>query len=289
MEANPNFRAGTTPILTTNFLSRIESASPSAPDLSEDDTGISWGHHQFTSGSMTIKSILTSWESVGSTVMARKLIAAGIKTCKVACHICFDNSITTSSYLADAYLSNMVDQLWDVWTAAGGVSITKNVYCYYTNSIAKPTSTGNATAVQMGLDQNPPSSPPASSPPASTFVGSTDGPSVCSMFVLAGAEGGSVGPGPASEGTMHKGGRGSADEGKKGRGSTDRGSTDKGLMGAGSTGRDSSSMGEGGLTGGGPIVEDLMGGSSTGGGFISKVGGGPTSGVKANSGLQVSA
>jgi hypothetical protein len=127
MEANPNFRAGTTLILTTNFLSRIESASPSAPDLSEDDTGISWGHHQFTSRSMTIKSILTSWESVGSTVMAGKLIAAGIKTCKVARHICFDNGITTSSYLADAYLSNMVDQLWDMWTAAGRVSITKNL------------------------------------------------------------------------------------------------------------------------------------------------------------------
>jgi hypothetical protein len=124
MEANPNFRAGTMLILTTNFLSRIKNASPAAPDFSEDDTGISWGHHQFTSGSTTTKSVFTSWESVRSTVIACKLITTRIKTCKVACHICFNNGIITSSYLADAYLSNMVDQLWDVWTTAGGVSLT---------------------------------------------------------------------------------------------------------------------------------------------------------------------
>jgi hypothetical protein len=123
MEANSSFRAGATPILMTDFLSRIESASPAAPDLSEDDTGASWGHHQFTSGTMTIKSVLTSWESVRSTAMACKLIAAGIKTCKVTRHICFNNGISTSSYLADAYLSNMVDQPWDLWIAAGRVSL----------------------------------------------------------------------------------------------------------------------------------------------------------------------
>jgi hypothetical protein len=109
----------------TDFLSRIESASPAAPNLSEDDAGASWGHHQFTSRTMTIKSILTSWESVGSTAMACKLIAAGIKTCKVAHHICFNNGISTSSYLADAYLSNIVGQLWDLWIAVGGVSLTE--------------------------------------------------------------------------------------------------------------------------------------------------------------------
>jgi hypothetical protein len=125
MEANSSFGAGATPILTTDFLSRIESASPAAPNLSEDDTGASWGHHQFTNGTMTIKSVLTSWESVGSTAMARKLIAAGIKTCKVARHICFNNGISTSSYLADAYLSNVIGQLWDLWIAAGGVSLTE--------------------------------------------------------------------------------------------------------------------------------------------------------------------
>jgi hypothetical protein len=64
-------------------------------------------------------------------------------------------------------------------------------------------------------------------------------------------------------------------------------STGRGSMGKCSTGRYSSLLGEG-STGGGLIVEDLMGGSSTGGGIINKVGGGLTSGVKANVGLQVS-
>jgi hypothetical protein len=74
MEANSSFRTGATLILTTNFLSRIENASPTASDLSEDDTGASWGHHQFTSRTMTIKSVLTFWKSVRSTAIACKLI-----------------------------------------------------------------------------------------------------------------------------------------------------------------------------------------------------------------------
>jgi hypothetical protein len=122
MEAHPNFRVGLTPSLTSDFLSRIENSNPTDPSLSEDDTGSSWGHHQFTGGSMTVKSVIRSWDCVGSTTTACKLIAAAIKTCKVARHICFEQNIHTTSFLADIYLSNLIDELSDVWVKAGGVS-----------------------------------------------------------------------------------------------------------------------------------------------------------------------
>ena len=121
MEEDVAFKHGPTPTLTMDFLSRIENADPYVADLSEDDSGPSWGHSQFTSGNMTLTSVLQSWESIGSTEMACHLIAASIKTCKVARHICFEQKITTGSYLSDAYLQNLVEVLWTLWKKAGGV------------------------------------------------------------------------------------------------------------------------------------------------------------------------
>ncbi|KAF8223605.1 hypothetical protein L208DRAFT_1316095 [Tricholoma matsutake] len=54
MEETPDFKNGPTPHLTATFLSRIENANPNSPDISEDDSGSSWGHLQFTSGNMSI-------------------------------------------------------------------------------------------------------------------------------------------------------------------------------------------------------------------------------------------
>jgi len=122
MEAQSSFRSGPTPSLTTNFLSRLEKSTPIDPSISEDETGPSWGHYQFTSGNMTIKSVIRSWDCVGTTTFACTLIAATVKICKVARHICFDQNINTTSFLADAYLSNLIDELCDVWVKAGGVS-----------------------------------------------------------------------------------------------------------------------------------------------------------------------
>ena len=119
MEAQADFRSGPTPSLTTSFLSRLEKSTPTDPSISEDETGQSWGHYQFTSGNMNVKSVIRSWDCVGTTAIARKLIAAAVKICKVARHICFEKSIKTTSYLADAYLSNLIDELSDVWVEAG--------------------------------------------------------------------------------------------------------------------------------------------------------------------------
>lgn len=79
---------------------------------------------------MTIKSVIRSWDCVGTTTIACKLIAAGIKTCRVARHICFEQNINTLSYLADVYLSNLIDQLADVW-AETGVSFFFQYFIFY--------------------------------------------------------------------------------------------------------------------------------------------------------------
>jgi hypothetical protein len=137
MGAQSDFRAGPAPSLTTSFLSRLENSVPTDPSLSEDDTGPSWGHYQFTSGSMTIKSVIRSWDCVGTTTIACKLIAAAVKICKVARHICFEQNINTTSFLADVYLSNLIDELCDVWVGAGGVSFLFIIFIFLLMTISK--------------------------------------------------------------------------------------------------------------------------------------------------------
>jgi len=105
------------------FLKRIEHADPNAPDISEEDNNESWGHHQFTAASLTCTTVLTSWDCIGNIDVACRLIAAAIKTCRVARHLCFSRNIKASTYLSDIYLSKVVELLWSLWKGAGGVSI----------------------------------------------------------------------------------------------------------------------------------------------------------------------
>jgi hypothetical protein len=104
-----------------SFLDRIENADPNSPDLSEDDLNASWGHYQFTAGGQTISMVLTSWKSVGNTSVARRLLAAALKTSKVARHVCFERAVEPSSFLSDVYVQLLVDKLLDLWKDAGGV------------------------------------------------------------------------------------------------------------------------------------------------------------------------
>jgi hypothetical protein len=105
------------------FLNRIERADPHAPDISEEDNNESWGHHQFTATSLTCTTVLTSWDCIDNIDVVCRLIAAAIKTCRVARHLCFSWNINASTYLSDIYLSNVVKLLWSLWKDAGGVSI----------------------------------------------------------------------------------------------------------------------------------------------------------------------
>jgi hypothetical protein len=97
------------------FIDRIEHADPSAED-NEDNMDLSWGHTQFTSGSLTCFSVLVSWPAVGNVATAFRLLAAAVKTAKVARQLCFTKGISnTGGYLADAYIQNIIELLWTCW------------------------------------------------------------------------------------------------------------------------------------------------------------------------------
>lgn len=100
------------------LIERIESADPNAPDVDEDNTNLGWGHMQFTAGNLTCRSVLRTWEDIGNVKMAYRLLAATVKTCLVARHLCFTNNINASespsSYLSDSYLREVVEILWNL-------------------------------------------------------------------------------------------------------------------------------------------------------------------------------
>ena len=121
MQSSPEFKVGKSSDNFTTFLERIKNANPNDPNLSEDDSDASWGHYQFTGGQLKISTVLTSWDVVGSCSNACDLIAAALKTCKVARHLCFEHGVEVTSYLSDIYLGNVVSTLWNLWKSAGGV------------------------------------------------------------------------------------------------------------------------------------------------------------------------
>jgi hypothetical protein len=97
------------------FIDRIELADPSAED-NEDNMNVSWGHTQFTSGGLTCSSVLVSWSAVGNVGTAFRLLAAAVKTAKVARQLCFTQGISEKrAYLADAYIQNIIELLWNCW------------------------------------------------------------------------------------------------------------------------------------------------------------------------------
>lgn len=123
MELDPMFSNVAMAETVMHFINGIESADPHSSDFDEDDLGVSWGHRQFQGWNPT----LSSWEAIGSPENACRLIAAVIKTCRVARELCQDLEAnnqakgSTNSYLGDMYLEQITEHLWDLWKAAGGV------------------------------------------------------------------------------------------------------------------------------------------------------------------------
>src|ERR1700720_842406 len=111
MQTTPSFQLGAPSADGLAFLKRAEHADPNPPDISEDDKGESWGHHQLAGSSP----LLESWHNVGNTNIVCRLIAVGIKTCQVARHLCYMQQTAPSAYLSDIYLSKIINSLWDSW------------------------------------------------------------------------------------------------------------------------------------------------------------------------------
>jgi hypothetical protein len=120
MQSQPSFQLGTPSADVIAFLERAEHADPNSPDISEDDKGESWGHHQLAGSSP----LLDSWHNICNTGIACRLIAVAIKTCQVARHLCFVKQIKPSAYLCDIYLSKIVDSLWGSWKQAVGINVS---------------------------------------------------------------------------------------------------------------------------------------------------------------------
>lgn len=127
LQASPNFTTGEPSPDFMTFLHRIETTDPAAfsPDEDEDSLGVSWGHYQFTSGSLTCTRVITTWTDVGSPLYACRLIAAALTTCHVArwlvCKELNPETTILPSFLSDNYLTETTDLLWSCWQAAGGV------------------------------------------------------------------------------------------------------------------------------------------------------------------------
>jgi hypothetical protein len=97
-----------------NLIKETEGADPN-DELDEDENGLNWGHRIFSQRLGNL-----SWQDIGSTVVACRLIAAVIKTCKQARHACAKLGIR-GSYISDSYLDRVIDILREEyeWKGAG--------------------------------------------------------------------------------------------------------------------------------------------------------------------------
>ena len=93
-----------------SFIMEIEAADPN-DEADEEENGLNWGHRLY---SHKLGNIITSWEDVGNAQVARRLIAAVIKTCKQARHVCAKLGVS-GSYISDSYLDRMIDILRESW------------------------------------------------------------------------------------------------------------------------------------------------------------------------------
>ncbi|KAF6748071.1 hypothetical protein DFP72DRAFT_1074738 [Ephemerocybe angulata] len=95
------------------YITRLETADPNSTMYSDDETNLGWGHYQFTGGDMRISTVVTSWKEIGSVSVAHRLLAASIRTCRVARYICYQRKVSESGgYISNMYLGLLIDALW---------------------------------------------------------------------------------------------------------------------------------------------------------------------------------
>lgn len=105
----------------TFLLTRMQNTDPNTID--DDNNGLSWGHYQYSAGTVTMNTALTDWSSIGSVRQAFELVAAGLTICIAARYICCERQIAiTIPMLADSLLDRLIDRLTSLWQKAGGVS-----------------------------------------------------------------------------------------------------------------------------------------------------------------------
>ncbi|KAF9522800.1 hypothetical protein CPB83DRAFT_840235 [Crepidotus variabilis] len=126
LESLKNFKAKDIkiPSATLGFLDLIENADPTAPGLDEDHTNLSWGHTEFSGWS---KILTNSWESIGSVSCAFRILAAVATACHVSRYLCQANNITSTSFISDSYLREIVEHLWNIQEALKSAPAESNL------------------------------------------------------------------------------------------------------------------------------------------------------------------
>jgi hypothetical protein len=124
MNMLPSFKEGETSEKVTTLLECIQFADPGSLDINEDDKSLGWGHAQFMGGDLTLSSMLTTWQDVGSVATAFKLVAAALKTCQEARLMCTNARMPKMlGFISDVYLEQTLEHLENCWVSAGGVCI----------------------------------------------------------------------------------------------------------------------------------------------------------------------
>ncbi|KAI9436828.1 hypothetical protein H4582DRAFT_2077786 [Lactarius indigo] len=127
MNAQSSFKEGEPSKQVMTLLEHVQLMDPGSPNINEDNTCQSWGHYQFTAGSISPASSLTNWQEVGSVTTAFKLVVAAIKTCQEARLMCSNARMPkTSGFISDVYLEKTLKCLENCWVGAGGVLTSPN-------------------------------------------------------------------------------------------------------------------------------------------------------------------
>ena len=123
MNAQPSFQQGKPSPNALALLERLQSTDPNSPDIDEDNTGLSWGHYQFTAGGLNLLSSLITWKDVGSVAIALNFVAAALKICREARLIC-EKTSTVGGFISNVFLEKTLAALEKCWVGAGGVRFT---------------------------------------------------------------------------------------------------------------------------------------------------------------------
>ncbi|TEB22202.1 hypothetical protein FA13DRAFT_1921024 [Coprinellus micaceus] len=99
---------------TLAYLKQLEDADPNMPDLSEDDDNEAWGHYQYRANGLTPALVLKDWTTIGNTTIAYRLLAASIRTSRVARYLVNVRKRKAQQYTSDAYIDIIVSKLWEI-------------------------------------------------------------------------------------------------------------------------------------------------------------------------------
>ena len=102
----PSFQQGEPSPNALALLERLQSTDPNSPDINKDNTGLSWGHYQFTAGGLNLLSSLITWKDVGSVAIALNFVTAALKICQEARLICEKTSMV-GGFISDVFLEKL--------------------------------------------------------------------------------------------------------------------------------------------------------------------------------------